>query len=209
MRLAEALELRCEKRSGAKKAIVGVGNISYIVKNKLAALVVGVILAAELVAAVSAAECSVGSGPDDWWTVYPDYHPDAGSEVDHPEWVLEYLEDKPILILDHSTNCEACINQEDAADAVLMEVGEDSIAFENLISEPDNERAVRLFDVYDPNGGKQYIPLTVIITLVEDEDEDVVVGWHSAEGETGEDWLSSYVEDAIEYYEENVENWDA
>jgi hypothetical protein len=91
----------------------------------------------------------------------------------------------------------------------LEEVGEESIAYENLISEPSNEKAVRLFDVYDPNGGKQYIPLTIIITLVEDEDGNVVVGWHSAEDDTGEDWVRSYVEDAIDYHEENVGDWDA
>jgi hypothetical protein len=184
-------------------------SITHLTKIKLSALVMGAVMVAGLIATVSAAEYSVGSGPDDWWTVYPDQHPDAGSEVDHPQWVLDELEDKPILILDHSTNCKACIDQEEAADAVLEEVGEESIAYENLIAEPSNERAASLFDVYDPNGGKPYIPLTIIITLVEDEDGNVVVGWHSAEDDTGEDWLSSYVQDAIDYHEENVGDWDA
>lgn len=184
-------------------------NISHLVKNKLGALVAGLVLAAGLIGAVSAAEYSVGSGSDDWWTVYSNQHPGAGSEVDHPSWVLDLLEDGPILILDHSTNCEACIKQEEAANAVLEEVGEDSIAFENLIADPENERANALFEIYDPNAGTWYIPLTVIITLVEDEDGNVVVGWHSGEGDTGEDWLLSYVEDAIEYHEENVGDWDA
>lgn len=183
-------------------------DISHPLNYKLAALVTEIVIAAGLIGAVSAAEYPVGSGPDDWWTAYPDQHPGAGSEVDHPSWVLDLLEDGPILILDHSTNCEACIKQEDAANAALEEVGEDAIAFENLIADPENERANALFEVYDPNAGKWYIPLTVIITLLR-EDGNVVVGWHSGEGETGEDWLLSYVEDAIEYHEENVDGWDA
>ncbi|AET64918.1 hypothetical protein Mhar_1557 [Methanothrix harundinacea 6Ac] len=184
-------------------------DISHPLSYNLAALVAGLVLATGLIGTVSAAEYLVGPDPDDWWTVYPDHHPGAGSEVDHPSWVLELLEDGPILILDHSTNCEACIKQEEAANAVLEEVGEDAIAFENLIADPNNERANALFEIYDPNAGTWYIPLTVIITLVEDEEGNVVVGWHSGEGETGEDWLLSYVEDAIQYHEENVGDWDA
>lgn len=183
-------------------------DISHPLSYNLAALVAGLVLATGLIGTVSAAEYLVGPDPDDWWTVYPDHHPGAGSEVDHPSWVLELLEDGPILILDHSTNCIPCINQEEAANAVLEEVGEDAIAFENLIADPNNERANALFEVYDPNGRKSLVPLTVIITLVE-KDGNVVVGWKSAEGETGEDWLLSYVEDAIEYHEENVGDWDA
>lgn len=144
--MIEAGDSRCEKRSGDKKAIVELVDISHPLNYKLAALVTEIVIAAGLIGAVSAAEYPVGSGPDDWWTAYPDQHPGAGSEVDHPSWVLDLLEDGPILILDHSTNCEACIKQEDAANAALEEVGEDAIAFENLIADPENERANALFE---------------------------------------------------------------
>jgi hypothetical protein len=185
--------------------------ISNLIKIRhLTTLVVGIVLAAGLVGAVSATERSIGSGPDDWWTVYPDQHPNAGSEVDHPQWILDELEEKPVLILDHSTGkCKACIDQESYVDAVLEDYGDD-VTYENLISGGSDTRADELFDIYDPNGGKPYIPLTVILTLVEDSDGNVVVGWHSMEDPAGgEEMVRSYVEDAIDYHEENVGDWDA
>lgn len=165
-------------------------------------------MAAGLVGVVSAAERSVGSGPDDWWTVYPDQHPEAGSEVEHPKWVLDSLDEKPVLILDHSTGkCKACIEQEGYVDAVLEEYG-DGVTYENLIYGVGDDKADGLFEIYDPNGGKNYIPLTVILTLVEDSDGNVVIGWHSMEDpDGGEEMVKSYIEDAIDYHEENVGEW--
>lgn len=182
--------------------------ILHQVKRSLCALILGIVVAASLVAVASAAERSVGTGPDDWWTAYPDQHPNAGSEVDHPRWVLDTLRDKPLLILDHSTNCKACIDQENAADAVMEDYGGD-IAYENLITNAGDFRAEELFEVYDPDGGKQYIPLTIVLTLVEGSDGKVVVGWHSVEDATSVEWLRSLVRDAIELHGENVGGWDA
>lgn len=182
-------------------------DISHPVKIKSCALILGIIMAVGLVAVASAAERSVGSGPDDWWTAYPDRHPDAGSQVPHPRWVLDILRDRPLLILDHSTNCKACTDQEEAADAVLEDYGDD-IAFENLIVNVGDFRAEGLFDVYDPDGGKQYIPLTIVLTLVEGSDGKVVVAWHSVEDATSVEWLRSLVRDAIELHGENVGGWD-
>jgi len=183
-------------------------DISHPVKIESCALILGIIMAVGLVAVASAAERSVGSGPDDWWTAYPDRHPDAGSQVPHPRWVLDILRDRPLLILDHSTNCRACTDQEEAADAVLEDYGDD-IAFENLIVNVGDFRAEGLFDVYDPDGGKQYIPLTIVLTLVEGSDGKVVVAWHSVEDATSVEWLRSLVRDAIELHGENVGGWDA
>jgi hypothetical protein len=46
--------------------------------------------------------------------------------------------------------------------------------------------------------------------LVEDSEGNVVVGWHSMEDAAGgEEMVRSYVGDAIDYHEENVEDWDA
>jgi len=184
--------------------------ISHLIKIRcLTTLIVGIILATGLIAVVSAAEYSVGSGPDDWWTVYPDQHPNAGSAVAHPQWILDSLEEKPILILDHSAGkCKACVDQETDVNAVLEDYGDD-LTYENLISGSGDDKADELFNIYDPNGGKSTIPLTVILTLVEDSNGNVVVGWHSAEDATGEDWIGSRAEDAIDYHEENVEDWDA
>jgi ABC-type sugar transport system substrate-binding protein len=46
---------------------------------------------------------AVGSGDDDWWTAYPDQHEASGSAVEHPDWVLDALKEKPVLILIHSS----------------------------------------------------------------------------------------------------------
>ena len=168
----------------------------------------GIVLAAGLASTVSAAEHTVGSESDDWWIVYPDQHPEAGSEVDHPEWLLNELEETPVLILDHSDEtCQDCIDQEGYINAVLEEY-RDNVAYENLIGGIGDDRADELFNVYDPNGGINYVPLTIILTLVRDSDENVVVGWHSVEGaDGGEELVRSYVEDAIDYHEENVGDW--
>lgn len=174
-------------------------------------LVLSAILVAfsvSLVASVSATEYSVGSGSEDWWTVYPDQHDDAGSEVDHPQWILDLLADRPVLILDHSTNCEPCLDQESYVEAVMEDYG-DEVAYENLITGVGNSRADMLFDIYDPNGVKATMPLTVLLTLVEDDGE-VVVGWHSMEDTAGgEELVRALVEDAIDYYDENVDDWEA
>lgn len=181
-------------------------DISNQVRNTLDALVAGLVLSASLIASVSATEHSVGSGPDDWWTVYPDQHTDSGFEVDHPSWALDLLVEKPVLILDHSTNCIPCLDQESYVEAVLEDYG-DEVAYENLITGCGDRKADMLFDIYDPNGGESTMPLTVILTLVE-YDGEVVVGWHSMEDAAGgEELVRSLVEDAIDYYDENVAEW--
>ena len=172
-------------------------DISHLVKNKLAALVAGFVLAAGL-AAVSAAEYSVGSGPDDWWISYPDQSPASGSDVSHPDWVLDALEDKPILIYAH-LGCSYCKPQTDAVNEIVDEYGADG----------SDERSEEALAAYDPNGGTSLVPLTVILTLVPGDDGGVDVAWHSTEEVTGKEWIGEYVEDAINYHEENVESWDA
>ena len=46
-----------------------------------------------------------GSGPGDWWIPYPDQHPYAGDPVDHPQWVLDSLGEKPVVLLVHRYDC--------------------------------------------------------------------------------------------------------
>ena len=168
----------------------------------------GIILASCLCIVSAAEEYSVGSEDDDWWIVYPDQHLNTGSEVNHPSWILSALEDTPILILDHSQGrCKACIDQENDVNSVLEDLGGE-ITYHNLISGSGDQAADELFGIYDPNGGKSYIPLTIVVTLIQDDDGDVQVGWHSFETPTGEDRIRTYVEDAINYHEENVDNWE-
>jgi thiol-disulfide isomerase/thioredoxin len=182
-------------------------DISHLVKNKLAALVAGFVLATGLVAAVSAAEYSVGSGPDDWWISYPDQSPASGSDVIHPDWVLDALEDKPVLIYAH-LGCSYCKPQTDAINEIVNEYGDD-IVFYDIPGDGSDERIGEIFAAYDPNGGTSTVPLTAIVTLVSGEDGEAEVAWHSTEEVTGKEWIGEYVEDAIDYHEENVESWDA
>lgn len=186
---------------------MGVGDISHLVKNKLAALVAGFVLATGLVAAVSATEYSVGSGPDDWWISYPDQSPASGTDVNHPDWVLDFLEDKPVLIYAHR-ECSYCRPQTDAINEIVNEYGDD-IKYYEILGDGSDDRSEDVFEAYDPNGGTSLVPLTVILTLVPGDDGGVDVAWHSTEGVTGKEWIGVYVEDAISYHEENVDNWDA
>ncbi|RLF60101.1 MAG: hypothetical protein DRN37_03225 [Thermoplasmata archaeon] len=146
-----------------------------------------------------------GSGEDDWWIVYPDDHPDWGTDPDHPDWVLERLGRGPILILDHSDNCIPCLRQQEDVDSIMEYFGDDILLID-LLSGQD-ERASEVFGVYDPGGPPNYIPLSVIITLVKDVNGEVKIGWHSVEGATGEEWLTEHVKDAIYYHRENIDEW--
>lgn len=170
-------------------------------------LATGILITATL--AESDTEYLVGSEDDDWWITYPDQHPNAGFEVDHPQWIIDALVDQPIIILDHSSGgCKACVYQESYVDAVLEDYDKD-IAYYNMIAGVGEFEAEELFDIYDPDGGASYVPLTIVLTLVQDPEDEIVVGWHSVEDDKGgEDLVRYYVEDAIMYYEDNRDDWD-
>lgn len=182
-------------------------DISHQVKFKVAALAAWVILVAGLVAVVSAAEYPVGSEPDDWWITYPDQSPASGSDVNHPDWVLDALQDKPVLIYAH-LECDYCVPQTEAINEILDEYGNE-IEFYEIAADGSDERIAEAFEAYDPDGGTSNVPLTVIITLVPGEDGRAEVAWHSTEKVTGKGWIEERVEDAIDYHEENVGDWDA
>ncbi len=173
---------------------MGVGFISRIIKSKISALAAGIVLAASLVAVASA--FSVGSGPDDWWT----------SEVSHPDWVLDALEEKPVLVYAH-LGCDYCKPQTDAVNEIVEEYGDEIEVFD-LPADGSDERSEGALAAYDPNGGASLVPLTVILTLAAGDDGEVEVVWHSTEEVSGKEWIQEYVEEAIDYHEENVENWD-
>lgn len=147
----------------------------------------------------------IGNSEDDWWISYPNQNPNWGENPAHPSWVTEKLQKGPILILDHSEGCMPCIQQQEDVDSIMKNYG-NYIQFLDLLSGSDPE-ATEAFPVYDSNGPPNYIPLTILITLVEDTSGNVRVGWHSTEGATGYDWLSNYVKDAIYYHHNNVDEW--
>ena len=146
-----------------------------------------------------------GASEDDWWISYPSQNPNWGETPAHPSWVTDKLQDGPLLILDHSEGCMPCIQQQEDVDSIMKDFGND-IQFLDLLSGSDPE-ATEAFTVYDANGSPNYIPLTIIVTLVEDSSGNVRVGWHSTEGATGYEWLSNYVRDAIYYHHHNIDGW--
>lgn len=147
---------------------------------------------------------AIGSGPEDWWTAYPDQHSKAGSAVDHPSWALDPLEEKPVIVLIHLTNCHACASQE----VDIREVISDEVAYVDVLAEDDLEKTWTALQVYDPSGDPGLVPVTVLLTLAPGADGEAEVAWHSAVGQRGKGWIRSYLNDAIALYEESSEGRD-
>jgi len=151
------------------------------------------------------AEFSVGSGNDDWWTKYPDQSPGKGVNVNHPAWVLDALESKPVLIYVHKS-CDYCKPQTEAIDKIADEFA-DKITLYEIGAEGSDARAEEALQAYDPNGGVMFVPLTAIVTLAPNSEGKVEPVWHSTEEVTGEGWIKNYVENAIGYFSENSASW--
>ncbi|OPY56581.1 MAG: hypothetical protein A4E49_00201 [Methanosaeta sp. PtaU1.Bin112] len=144
------------------------------------------------------AEYSIGSGDDDWWTTYPDQSSGAGGKVNHPSWVLDALDSKPVLIYVHK-NCGYCAPQTEAVKKITDEFGS-QIEFFEIGADGSDARSEEALQAYDPNGGVMYVPLTVIVTMAPDSEGKVGPVWHSTEMVTGEEWIKNYVEDALNQY---------
>ncbi|MDD4651617.1 MAG: thioredoxin family protein [Methanothrix sp.] len=148
---------------------------------------------------------SVGSGNDDWWTAYPDQSPGAGGDVNHPSWVLDALKSKPVIIYVHKS-CNYCAPQTAAVQNITDEFN-GQITFFNIGADGNDSRSEEALQAYDPNGGKKYVPLTVIVTLAMNSEGEVVPVWHSTDEVTGDSWVKKYVEDAVGQYDENSADW--
>jgi hypothetical protein len=150
-------------------------------------------------------EYSVGSGKDDWWTIYPDQSTGAGGQVNHPSWALDALRSKPVLIYVHK-ECDYCAPQTEAANKVAEEF-KGKITYYELLGGGSDTRAEEALRSYDPDGGKTYVPMTIIVTLASGSAGEVGPVWHSSENITGEDWIRTHIEDAISYYDESSSGW--
>lgn len=151
------------------------------------------------------AEYSVGSGNDDWWTTYPDQSSGAGGDVNHPSWVLDALKSKPVVIYVHKS-CDYCVPQTLAVQNITDEFN-GQITFFEIGAEGTDSRSEEALQAYDPNGGKTYVPLTVVVTLAMNSEGEVEPVWHSTDEVTGDSWVKKYVEDAIAQYDENSSDW--
>ncbi len=154
-------------------------------------------------------EHSIGSGDSDWWTVYPDKNVNSGSEVDHPDWVLKALKEKPLMILIHQNNCLPCKTHVPRINDAVQAF-KDDIHYYDVLAEGDGLlKAFEILNIYNPTGGKkQYVPTTIFLTLIENEDGEAEVGWHSEIDIMSTDDINSYIKDSIYYHEENAANWE-
>lgn len=155
----------------------------------------------------SGAKNKVGSGSDDWWTAYPAQSSAAASEVEHPQWVLDALESKPVVIYVHK-GCGYCKPQTEAMAEVVSTYG-DQFTYYDIAAGGSDSKAEEAIKAYDPNGGVSYVPLTAILTLAPDSNGKVQVVWHSTEEVTGKAWIEEYVKDAVSCHKENSGRTDA
>ncbi len=146
---------------------------------------------------------SVGTGADNFWTVYPEMNPESGTVVSHLDWVLDSLDKSCVLFVVHATGCVGCQAQ---ADRVIMfgEKYEGQLVFWDLDFARGGDVEQKSYEayVYDPDGYPGYIALTGIITLVKDQGK-VTYGWHSWEGNVGDSDMETWIQDAIYYYQIN------
>ena len=144
----------------------------------------------------------MGTGTEDFWTVYPAIHPSSGQTVTHPDWVLAALSQGVVMILDHSEGCYPCVQQTGICESVYASHPE--LEYYDLLSGTDEPAASQAFAAYDPNGGVHYIPLTIIVTKAMDGYGNEVVAWHSWEGVVDAVTLGSWIDDAQSYYDDST-----
>jgi thiol-disulfide isomerase/thioredoxin len=152
---------------------------------------------------------AVGSGDDDWWTAYPDQHENSGLAVEHPDWVLKALKEKPVLILIHSNNCKPCLTQTPRIKATAESFSGDLEYYDMLAEGSGYEKAIGFLKVYDTKGveDKYFVPTTIFITLAKGPDGTVDVAWHSEIDAMSQEKIDAYVKDSIYYYKQNRAAW--
>jgi len=130
---------------------------------------------------------SIGTGDNDFWS----------ASVNHPSWVLTDLQVRPVLILTHTEGCYPCqIMTETCRDISAAYSG--LITYHKLISGTNEPQATDTFKAYDPVP-PNYVPLTTVLT----KGPNNSVIWHSWEGVVDEATLSSWLDDAITYHNQN------
>ena len=148
----------------------------------------------------------LGAVQYNWWIHYYYGHPESGSPVNHTDWVVASLENSSVIILVHGTSCKGCAETKVNMERCLPTYSSNITYFE-FNADNDGNETDEIFDIYDPNSGKGLIPLTVLVTLITDENNETQIAWHSAEGKRSDDWIESYMKDSIFYYTNNSEAW--
>lgn len=142
---------------------------------------------------------AIGSGDNDFWTVYPDGNPSEGAAVGHPTWVLNNLTSHPIMILTHQEGCVGCAIQLPICNDINS-THVDNLTYIRLSSELEYERVYDCIMTYDPDGNAHYVPLTVVVTQRMDGDGRTVIAWHAWEGVVAQAELTSWIDDAIDHW---------
>jgi hypothetical protein len=142
---------------------------------------------------------SLGSSSTDWWTAYPDQSEKAGSDVEHPQWILESLKEKPVIIFLHQEECKSCGAQKANIDAV-MEMYPRSVTLFDIMADWKDPRFVDFNNAYEPS----FVPTTIFLTRARSSDGKALTIWHSEEDAMSQDQVQSFVKDAIYYYQENA-----
>jgi len=151
---------------------------------------------------------TLGSEDSDWWVAYPDQNENSGSNVDHPTWVEDALEEKPVLILVHSNDCRPCLVQIPRINNAVESYGLNLSYYDILAEGSGYRKAIDILNIYNPLGGdQQYVPTTIFVTLIKGSDGEVEAAWHSQTDIMSVDEINSYAEDAIYYYNQNAAGW--
>jgi hypothetical protein len=142
----------------------------------------------------------VGAGANDFWKTYPSTRADSGSMVTHPVWVQSALARGPVLIFVHLEDCMACAVQAPICSAV-NESFKGQITYYDLLGGRDTTSLYEALGSYDPTGGSQLVPLTVVVNQVIDSKGSTVILWHSWEGIISEPSLDSWMSDSLSHYQ--------
>lgn len=149
-----------------------------------------------------------GSGENCWWKGYPNKHPNAGESVNHSEWIKQDLDTNTVLIVIHKTGCIPCAPQAEKAGEIAEKYPDDLIFHDLDVADGSDtyDKGMETF-IYDPDNAQNYIALTVVLTLIKDESDNVSIAWHSWEGDMDKSVLESWVKDAIYNYKQNESSW--
>lgn len=189
------------------------------IKNNTAPLIAIIFLLIPFSSCINAlaSEFAVGSANDDWWTTYPDQSKRAGEDVNHPSWVIDALQEMPVLIYVNES-CSGCASQANSVQNISDKFKGKIVLFKlgtggtNVTygTDPRSDEVLQAYGLKDERSmqsAQALLPLTVIVTLATDYEGEVVPVWHSTDEITGNNWILSYLEDAITEYDENSDYW--
>ncbi|MCK5039123.1 MAG: hypothetical protein KAS16_08500 [Thermoplasmata archaeon] len=136
----------------------------------------------------------VSASDDDFWVMTPLMHPFPSSVVPHPMWINVTIVNSPILmtVRDSTTSGSQITTWEN----IYQEYSADVVYFDLTLG-VDEPRASEVLPIYDPNGGDNDIPMTIIIT----KSQNNVPIWHAWEGVVEEAVLDEWMTDAVKYYD--------